>query len=99
MSEKLLTVRDVSQILNINEKEVVDLAQAGKIPAYNIGGLYLRFKKEQIDLIKPNFLKANQNQPAVYTTFQRARDFFYFNDFYILSVILIALLLVFIFIE
>ena len=99
MAEKLLTVREVSQILNIKEKEVVDLSQAGKIPAYNVGGLFLRFKKEQIDNIKTSFIKSNLNQPATYSFGERLRDFLYFNDFYILSIILVILLLVFIFQE
>ena len=42
--EKLLTVREVAIYLNISEKEVMDLAQAGTIPAYRVGGVFLRFK-------------------------------------------------------
>lgn len=40
--EKLWTVRDVSIFLGISEKEVIDLAESGAIPAYKIGGVYLR---------------------------------------------------------
>ena len=32
--EKLLTVREVSVLLRISEKEVMDLAETGVIPAY-----------------------------------------------------------------
>ena len=39
--EKLLTVREASLILGISEKEVLDLAESGAIPAYKIGGVYL----------------------------------------------------------
>ena len=43
--EKLLTVREVSILLNISEKEVMDLAQAGVIPAYKVGGGFLKIQE------------------------------------------------------
>ncbi|MBM3244053.1 MAG: helix-turn-helix domain-containing protein [Candidatus Omnitrophica bacterium] len=97
--EKLLTVREVAILLNISEKEVMDLAQAGVIPAYKVGGVFLRFKKEQIhDYQKsahPSLAKATLRKP---TSLQdRITDFFYFYDFYILSGLLIFLLLMLIF--
>ena len=49
MTERLLTVRDVASILGISEKEVLDLAEDGKLPAYKIGGVYLRFNPGQIE--------------------------------------------------
>lgn len=97
--EKLLTVRDVSIILGVSEKEVVDLAEKGAIPAYKIGGVYLRFKREQIQ----EFKKSNKpSLPASkvdneYPFKDRLSDFFYFNDFYILSSLIIILLLLIIF--
>ena len=46
--DRFLTVRAVAEELGITEQEVIDLAEEGKIPAYKIGGIYLRFKAEQI---------------------------------------------------
>jgi len=97
--EKLLTVREVSILLNISEKEVMDLAQAGVIPAYKVGGVFLRFRKDQIyDYQKsahPSLAKTNLRSP---TSLQdKISDFFYFYDFYILSALLILLLLAVIF--
>ena len=46
--EKLLTIREVSLYLGISEKDVIELSENGTIPAYKIGGVYLRFKREQI---------------------------------------------------
>jgi excisionase family DNA binding protein len=97
--EKLLTVRDVSLILGVSEKEVVDLAESGAIPAYKVGGVYLRFKKDQIQEFKkqaPKFsskIKAHQE----YAFKEKFSDFFYFNDFYILTLLIIVLLLLIIF--
>jgi excisionase family DNA binding protein len=100
MSEqKLLTVRDVSLLLGISEKEVVNLAESGVIPAYKIGGVYLRFKRDQIQ----EFQKSNKaalertHIPQKYTVNDKISDFFYFNDFYILAVLIIVLLLIIVF--
>jgi excisionase family DNA binding protein len=97
--EKLLTIRDVSVILGISEKEVVDLAETGSIPAYKVGGIYLRFKQEQIEAFKksrkPLARQAKASQK--YSFKDKVSDFFYFNDFYILSVLLIILILIIIF--
>ncbi|MDP2941012.1 MAG: helix-turn-helix domain-containing protein [Candidatus Omnitrophota bacterium] len=98
--EKLLTVRDVSLILGISEKEVMDLAEGGALPAYKIAGVYLRFKKDQVQeykkLVKPPRHKQNRAS-AFYSLNDRVSDFFYFNDFYILTILIMALLLVIIF--
>jgi excisionase family DNA binding protein len=95
MAEKLLTVREVSHILGISEKEVIQLSELGKIPAYKIGGVYLRFKREQIEQLKNEFnLKADsQDQPKVYPLLERISDFIYFNDFYIAAAIIIFILI------
>ncbi|MCM8801462.1 MAG: helix-turn-helix domain-containing protein [Candidatus Omnitrophica bacterium] len=98
--EKLLTVREVSLILGISEREVIELAESGKIPAYKIGGVYLRFKPSQIKEVADSFKKASIN-----SSLHRQRnsfkdsiiDFFYFNDFYIISFIIIFLILYLIF--
>jgi len=97
--EKLLTVREVSILLNVSEKEVMDLAQTGAIPAYKVGGVFLRFKKEQVQDYRksahPSSIKHSLHKPAPLQ--ERISDFFYFNDFYILSGLLILSLLIIIF--
>lgn len=97
--EKLLTVRDVSMILGISEKEVVDLAESGTIPAYKIGGVYLRFKKEQIQEFKKLSKLPTRKVDAglKYPLKDKINDFFYFNDFYILTILIIILLLIILF--
>lgn len=97
--EKLLTVRDVALFLGISEKEVVELSEKGAIPAYKVGGVFLRFKREQI----LEFKKTDKSPPSKaaspsdYPLNDRISDFFYFNDFYILTVLVIIGLLIVIF--
>ena len=95
MAEKLLTIREVAYTLSLSEKEVIDLSEEGKIPAYKVGGLYLRFQKDQIDQYKVKIDMATHKisiKPA-FTFSERLKDFFYFYDFYLLSGLLIAILL------
>lgn len=94
-----MTVREVSLLLGISEKDVMELAETGGIPAYKIGGVYLRFKKDQVN----EYLKSNKNsfpksaRPPDYPFRDRIADFFYFNDFYIFAALIISLFLILIF--
>ncbi|MCK9595356.1 MAG: helix-turn-helix domain-containing protein [Candidatus Omnitrophica bacterium] len=94
--EKLLTVRDVSILLGLNEKEILDLTESGAIPAYNIGGVYLRFKKNQVEEFRKKF-RGQQRAQHKFSVQDRVFDFFYFGDFYIISAIAIITALYFIF--
>ncbi|MFA5276109.1 MAG: helix-turn-helix domain-containing protein [Candidatus Omnitrophota bacterium] len=98
--EKLLTVRDVASVLGISEKEVMQLAESGAIPAYKVGGVYLRFKKEQIHEFRklashPSVVKGRVREK--YSLGEKLKDFLYFNDFYLISALLIIFLLFIIF--
>jgi excisionase family DNA binding protein len=98
--EKLLTIRDVSLILGISEKEVIELAERGEIPAYKVGGVYLRFKRQQVeDFRRKSKLHLPPQKVSAEKSSLRERldDFFYFNDFYILAFLLILLIVVMIF--
>lgn len=91
--EKFLTIREAAHYLNITEKEIINLAEEGKLPAYKIGGVYLRFKRDQLDKMKSQVEHkqdyARNIKPRVLEKF---RDFLYFNDFYILSAVVIAVI-------
>ncbi len=92
--EKLLTVREVSGLLGVSEKEVIDLAENGTIPAYKVGGVYLRFRNDQVQEYRKSLKShALHRLKDKYPVNDRISDFFYFNDFYILSAVLIFLLL------
>ncbi len=96
MTSKLLTIREVANYFNITEKEVIDLVDSGAIPAYKVGGVYLRFKKEQLDQIRHK-VKPNQSLVSIEGTQpEKIRDFVYHYDFYILSLIIVFFLLYFI---
>ncbi len=93
---KLLTVREVAQELGISEGEVIDLAEQGKVPAYKIAGVYLRFKAEQVQEIKQKISKSAKLENRASFS-ERLQDFLYFNDFYIVSFLIIILMIIIIF--
>ena len=97
--EKLLTIREVALFLDISEKDVIELAETQVLPAYKIGGVYLRFKRHQVEEFKKRSRQHSpKNKPLQKSTLgESVGDFLYFNDFYILSALIIAIILVIIF--
>jgi excisionase family DNA binding protein len=93
--EKLLTVREVAGLLNLTEKEVIELAEKGKLPAYKVAGVYLRFKRQEVEEFKRMALKSGFLSPSSRIPLkEKISDFFYFNDFYIFSLVIIILLII-----
>ncbi len=99
MSEKLLNIKEVCQYLNISQEDLRTLVDRGEIPAYRLGGTILRFRRDQIDILKnkgvPKVAKSDDLAQA-YVAESRLdsfKDFLYFNDFYIISAIVILILL------
>lgn len=91
--ERLLTTREVSLILGISDKEVIDLSSAGVLPHFKVAGEFLRFRGEDILKVKNNLKKKHilaQNRGG---RTGRIRDFFYFNDFYIICTAVIIFFL------
>lgn len=107
MTEKLLTLKEAAEYLGLSEEEVRQLVKKGEIPAYQIGGMYLRFKEEQIFSLKPRYSKKifavgarkkKENSPdkeskeSKESFITNIGDFFYFSNFYIISVVIITVL-------
>ena len=52
MPEKLLTIQEAARYLGLPEEEIKRLVDIGEIPAYKVGGAFLRFRREHIEAIK-----------------------------------------------
>jgi len=90
MSEKLYTLHDAAKYLSVSDEEVRLLVREGRLVAYKIGGAFLRFKKLDLDAIKPDLKDLlSQSLPDDYSLSERIKDFIYFNDFYIASGVII----------
>lgn len=96
-NEQFITVRETAQVLGISEKKVMDLIEGQKLQAYRIADQFLRLKKSEVLAVRKSGDVVNENVKFEYTSAERIFDFFYFNDFYIVSLIIIAALLCVIF--
>jgi len=105
LEEQFLNVHEAAGLLEISEQELWDLVHQHKVPTHNIAGAFLRFKKEDIEELKNKwrierelfpkreryFAHRSTVRPAHFM--ENLRDFWYFNDFYIICSILVVVLL------
>lgn len=103
---QLLNLKEAAEFLDISEEEMEHFVADGRIPAYKIGGEFIRFKKDELEALRARIkiirrqavpiekitLSGAQGNSLRYTFWDRLRNFFELNDFYILAGILIALL-------
>ena len=89
----LLTEEEVEHYLSLKPGETKELVKRGKLTAYKLGGAYLRFHKDEVLALKSGKKFTSPDQIKQGWTDQ-FRDFWKFNNFYILSSILILLLVV-----
>lgn len=90
--EKWWTVSDVSQCLGISAADVQQLVRAGRLTAHKQGGRFIRFQPEQVralkDAVGASASSGSRAVAAPYPWHERAIDFLYFYDFYLVSVLL-----------
>ncbi len=100
MNEHLLNIREAAEYLGIGERRVKELVDKGEIPAYKLGGALLRFKKSQLAIVKTALHARTKREPQeketefIHTKSDKLKDFLYFNDFYILSIVVIVIAVV-----
>jgi len=84
MTEGMLSLQEVMEYLNLDKAGVEGLVKKDRLNAYKIGGVYLRFKKDQvIDLMKLLVKETPQDNPK----FEKLRDFWAYNNFYIIAIL------------
>ena len=90
-TEGLLSLKETMDMLGMGKQDIERLVRGRKLAAYKIGGAYLRFKKEQVLLLKHELQKNGQENASVHAI--RLQNFWQFNSFYIASmfVLLVAL--------
>ena len=97
--EKLWTTAEVARFLGINDIDVEQLVQEGKLTGYRLGGQFLRFRPDQVQSLKAT-MRFRRTAPARAVAghdswHQQVRDFFYFYDFYLVSATLLAVLVLY----
>ncbi len=92
-----ISVREAAQILSITEKKVMDLIEEEKLQAYKIANQFLRLKKNEVTALKDTGKVVTEVIIHPYTAAERVRDFFYFNDFYLVCCGIVVVLVFFVF--
>ena len=92
--DNLLSSEEVRRYLELRDGDLDRLIQTGRLHAYKIGGAFLRFRKDEILTLKQEFQSGKKIKLSV-PWFARVLDFWRFNNFYILSLLLIAALFYF----
>jgi len=94
---QFVSVRETAQLLGISEKKVMDLIENRELQAYRIADKFLRLKKLEVLNLRNAGNITREDKQYPYTTSERVKDFFYFNDFYLLAITIILVLLYIIF--
>ncbi len=93
MKENLLTTREASRYLGISEKDIIELANVNLLAHFKLGGEFLRFRREDLVQIKPAIKRKFNLPEKQHQRSELIREFIYFNDFYIVSLVMIVALL------
>lgn len=96
MLKKFLTSNEAASYLGISEAELNELVAKDILPIYKIGGIYTRFKVDELESYRRKGVTLYSKKHLT-NAGDTIKDFFYFNDFYIISSMLIIIILYIIF--
>ena len=86
----LLSPEETRQFLRISSDDLDGFVKSGKLQAYKISGEYLRFRKEDVLHLKETVFADREHPVKQNTLLGRVRDFWKFNNFYILGLLIAA---------
>ena len=103
LKEEYLSVREAAEMLEIGEDELWQLAHENKIPSHNIAGVFLRLKKKEVEDLKNRWRIGRDLFPGGHehvlpesiekpSLVEKLSDLWYFNDFYVICSLIIAVL-------
>ncbi len=93
MMKKFLTLKEASEYMGVEDFEMERIIAENRLPLYKIGGVYTRVRVDDLNAFmrcSPRREKQAKNKSSFA---DRIKDFFYFNDFYILSFLAITAIL------
>ena len=88
----MLTLDEVKNFLEVEQQVIEKFIQDEVLHAYKIGGVYIRFRKEEVLSLKYDVLLKKKKTGTTVSFGQRSWNFWRFNNFYIISVLIIAAL-------
>ena len=92
----MLTLEEVKNFLEVEQAVLEKFISQGKLNAYKIGGTYIRFRKEDVLNLQYEVAPASKKRkkPSV---FSYVMDFWRFNNYYIISIVLIGVIVYYFF--
>ena len=92
VSDGMLSLQEVMAYLELEKTGVEELVKKDKLNAYKIGGIYLRFKKDEVLGLKSDLIHEEKtDNPAL----EKLHDFWAYNNFYIITGFCLLILLYF----
>jgi len=88
----MLSLDEVKNYLEVEQQVLEKFIQDGLLHAYKIGGVYIRFRKEEVLHLKYDVLLKKKKTGGQLSAAQSLWNFWRFNNFYIVSVLIIAVL-------
>jgi len=88
----MLTLDEVKNFLEVEQQVIEKFIQDDVLHAYKIGGVYIRFRKEEVLGLKYDVLLKKKNTGTSGSFGQQLWNFWRFNNFYIISVLIILAL-------
>jgi excisionase family DNA binding protein len=88
----MLTLDEVKNYLEVEQQVLERFIRDGALHAYKIGGVYIRFRKEEVLSLKYDVLLKKKKTGVSISAGQRLWNFWRFNNFYIVSALIIAAL-------
>ena len=88
----MLTLEEVKNFLQVSQDEIEALLKNGRLNAYKIGGSYIRFRKEEVESLRQERQPA-KGKSASRGILSRVADIWRFNNFYIVSALLLGILI------
>ncbi len=88
----MLSLDEVKNYLEVEQQEIEKLIREDVLHAYKIGGVYIRFRKEEVLNLKYDVLLKKKKAGSFISFGQRLRDLWRFNNFYIISALVIVVL-------
>lgn len=96
MSDGLLTEEEVKSYLQADDKEIRELKRRGKLSAFNVGGEFVRYRKDEVVALR-NGRKFRMPESLERNGLDAIRDFFRFYGVYLLLAAAVGLLLYYFF--
>ena len=84
--EKLLTLEEASRRLGVTTDAVEELILERKLTSFRLGGNLLRLRLQEVETLRSEREKRRSRKLSV---LERIREFFYFNDFYLIAFLIL----------